>query len=621
MERPPPMYEVMYYAIRKLPEGWPMPGDELYLKTKEDEEKLFEITLPGYGFGPSEDKTVECAINWVRHQALVELKNIAETKKNMYYVADTLDEVILDLRETIVKEVADIVAARILVVLWMRKPRAKEGVIVKKGWWREYTPSGLEAKPALEYRLSRLDSLRKKFGKSPAYINELHKVIDEIISSPWEFFTVPVEKKEITPHHELIYVEPHVKISFKEFGLPTEDIKELQLARKKELQILDRIAKRIEAAREYGATSQLIDKLVKSINELVSVIRERESVMKEAKIEQQVTGVPKEEFCKILEKAITDVELRIKRKGRFLEMWRIKWLEINAIPVDDLIKNKEWIPLVEKVGKSIGYPPPENFREVLEKIRPGELGLSFSGGFSFSDLFEKISKMTLAELKEIKETLPPMWRRKLCEEIQKQINKLEKELNEMNNKYMFIMAFSNFVERGDIPIEEVESDWWRYFKKIADSVGLVPPERFRFKPSKDPREQKIYEETKEFLINLVDSFAASLMRETPMEALEKILDFDKSYFESLQEELRRWYDRKEWLCSDVEVKIEETGEVIPAEIDYYLNRLPNVLVEYAGGEDEAFEKVQEIIGYKWDDYASDRVLYDELIDAWRKYCR
>jgi len=618
----------MYYAFQwRLGLEW-TPGKELYKRTPKDEEELERHLIPKlykyfYRYGPNAEKVQMAAREWIEHATLFRMKNEMDMqRRTLKETMTTYEKLISYLDERLLPIIGYDIRARIYLAIWEKAEKeVGRGRIIGGDWLSEFVPIELVETKELKEEKERLEELK---GDPVRYREYLRNLIDKIIEDPKKYFRVYVEETVLKPEsvilREAIGIMTRAEVTRPEqIGYATEDVEELKEAIKEQRELVKKLDDLVEAMKSYGATPRTTEEAVNVLREIAANISELKGIMEKAKIEQEATGVPKEEFCKTLHKAIVDVEKRLV-KGRFLEMLRDKWIEIRAIPVSDLLQHKEWIPFVKKIGETIGFSPPPELDKLKEMKGIGPGTFMFKGNIDVEELLKSLLKMELKEVEDVKKLLTKTMREKICKEIQKNINRLERELDELNSRYRFIIAFSDFVMRGDIPMEEVEPDWAKYFRKIAEKLDMPIPEKLRFKPSKDPREQKAYEETKEFLINLIDRFTASLMRETPQEALESILDFDSVYFEELQNELRTWYDRREWLCSDVDVEVEETGEVVRAIVANYLNKLPDKLIEYAGGEDEAFRKAQEILGYTMEDYASDRILHDELMETWRKYC-
>ena len=618
----------MYYAFQwRLGLEW-TPGKELYMRTPRDEEKLERRLIPKlykyfYRYGPNSEKVQMAAREWIEHATLLRLRDEMDIQRNtLKETMTTYEKLISYLNERLLPVISYDIRARIYLAIWEKAEReVGRGRIIGGDWLSEFAPVELIETKELKEEKAKLEELKRDPVRYREYLRGL---IDRIIEDPKKYFKVEVEEIVLKPEsvilREAMGVLARAEVTRPEqIGYATEDVEELKAAIKEQRELVKKLDDLVEAMKSYGATPRTTEEAINVLREIAANISELKGVMEKAKVEQEITGVPREEFCKTLHKAIVDVEKRLV-KGRFLEMLRDKWIEIRAIPVSDLLQHKEWIPFIKKIGEAIGFSPPPEIDKLKEMKGIGPGTLTFKGVTSVEELLKSLLKMELKEVEDVKKLMTRAMREKICKEIQSNINRLEKELDELNSRYRFILAFSDFVMRGDIPMEEVESDWAKYFRKIAEKLDMPVPEKLRFKPSKDPREQKAYEETKEFLVNLIDRFSASLMRETPKEALESMLDFDTVYFEELQNELRKWYDRRDWLCSDIDVKVEETGEVVRAVVADYLNDLPDRLIEHAGGEDEAFRKAQEILGYTMEDYASDRILHDELVETWRKYC-
>jgi len=612
----PPVYEYTFFAIKKHDFTWEVEDRWLYRKTDKDYRKLVEVTVPGYSWGPSSDKVVEAAENWIVEKTLDEICDRIDPREvKMIKEIIVFEDYVNDILEGIKRE-GDY-EVRILAVVWQRHPRRKGGIIAKRDWWLKLYPDRLERTKFMEAEIDRLESLRRISPKR--YEEEFQRLVDNVLRNIKKYYTVRVAEEEIKPFAEVTHIPIEHRIEFAKLGKLSDDIRELTKSTREMVKTSKKLQRLLEASK-LGVTPTLEKELIDTLRELIAASKRTESVMPAAVIEAERTGLSKKEFCESLRKSIENVRKRLVR-GEFLRVMREKWLEIGAIDPWDLREHKEWIPLVKKIAYAIGFPPPEEFKTLYEE------GSSPSGSLSFSveDVLEKLLSVRQLKQEEIEEVwkkalerLPLGARRKICETLMEEIKKRNMRLNELRARAHFIEEFINFIYRKDIPMEEVEPGWASYFRKIAEYVDMKAPEKMRFSPSRNPEEQKIYEETKEFLMNLLDRFRATV-GEDYERVLEKLLKLDRAEVETLEYEVSVLSEQFSKYCGEVEVDVKKVG-IHPA-VQAYCDDFIDKLVEKSYGDvDVAFERVQGIIGYSLDDYEVDLTTLRELEETYRKMC-
>jgi len=620
----PPLYEYTFFAIKKHDETWEVEEEILYRRTDEDFRKLLEITVPEYGWGPSRKRVLSAAEDWIREKTLDEIHDradrrvVRELEKELGKEIIIFEEYLNGILEDIKRE-GDY-DVKILVVVWQRPPRGKGGVIAKKDWWMHLYPDRLLRTELMKHEVERLEKLREINPRR--YEEEYSRLIDNVLRNIKGYYTVKVARKELKPFAQVTFIPIEHRVSIEELGGLSDDIRQLTAATKEMIEAHKKLSRLLEASRT-GVTPVLEERLIDALRELISASKKAEGVMPAATIEAKIAGISKEEFCESLRKSKENIRKRLVR-GEFLKVMREKWLEIRAIDPWDLKEHKEWIPLVERIGYAIEFPPPAELRKLYEE------GSSPGGSLSYStDLTGVLKK--LVDIKQLKqEEIEEIWRKalerlpkgarvKICETLMEEIKKRSMRIKEISARAHFIEAFSNFVRRKDIPMEEVEPGWARYFRKIAEYVDMEVPVKLRFSPSKDPAEQRAYEVTKEFLMNLLDRFSATVVGEDYERVLEDLLNLDYAEKETLEYELSILEDQYSKYCSEIKVEVEEVE--IPPKVMAYCNELIDELIKKSYGDvDVAFERVQGIIGYSIDDYEADLVTYRELEETYRKLC-